>query len=57
MKALHDDDACAGFRIVQAGAHGLVPPDEGRFAEGVALALADGVRVIDDDAIAPLAGG
>jgi hypothetical protein len=57
VDALHDDYFRAGLRVVESRAHRFVPPAEGFEAGGFAFALDDVVRVIDDDAVAPFAGG
>src|ERR1700722_2524925 len=57
MHALHDDHLGSLGRVVQAGGHRLIPPLEGGDAFAIAVAMGDVVRIIDDDAIAPFAGG
>ncbi|MNY70365.1 hypothetical protein D3C86_2084850 [compost metagenome] len=56
VNPLHDHHAAHGLGIVGPGAHRLAPPGDRGRSYGLGLCLAYVVGVVDDDAIAALAG-
>jgi len=57
VEPLHDDDHGVGAGLVEPRRHRPVPPTEHRLPGHVRLRLVGLVGVVDDDPVAPLAGG